>query len=114
MVTIVYPVVKVSTFSTGDKYSFYYHMMEVHVSENAATNRSLEKDFSAPSARSLRRAIEILGWVAVSTLVITRLVAIFDRAGFFFTSSMEFIDPNATFYPSDGRYVQFSYRAERT
>ena len=83
-------------------------MMEVHVGENAATNRSLEKDFSAPSARSLRRAIEILGWVALSTLVITRLVAIFDRAGFFSTSSMEFIDPNATFFPSDGRCVQFS------
>ena len=83
-------------------------MMEVHVGENAATNRSLEKDFNAPSARSLRRAIEILGWVALSTLVITRLVAIFDRAGFFSTSSMEFIDPNATFFPSDGRCVQFS------
>ena len=79
-------------------------MMEVHVGENAATNRSLEKDFSAPSARSLHRAIEKLGWVAVSRLVITRLVAIFDRAGVFSTSSMEFIDPNATFYPSDGRY----------
>ena len=30
---------------------YYYHMMEVHVGENAATNRSLEKDFSAPSDR---------------------------------------------------------------
>ena len=72
-------------------------MMEVHVGENAATNRSLEKDFSAPSARSLRRAIEILGWVALSTLVITRLVAIFNWAGGFSTSSLEFIDPNAPF-----------------
>ena len=82
--------------------------MDIHIGENAATNCSLEKDFSAPSARSLRRAIGILDWVAVSTLVITGLVAIFDRAGVFSTSSVEFTDPNATFYPSDGRYVQFS------
>ena len=71
--------------------------MEVHIGENTATNRSLEKDFSAPSARSLRRAIGILGWVALSTLVITALVAIFDWAGVSSTSSLEFTDPNAAF-----------------
>lgn len=79
------------------------------MSEIAATNPSPEKNFNAPSARSLRRAIEILGWVAVSILVITGLVAIFDRAGFLISaSSMEFTDPIATFNPFDGRYVQFS------
>ena len=79
------------------------------MSEIAATNPSLEKDFSAPSDRSLRRAIETLGWVAVSILVTTGLVAIFDRAGFLIAaSSMEFTDPIATFNAFDGRYVQLS------
>ena len=34
------------------------------MTEIAATDPSLEKDFSAPSARSLRRAFELLGWLA--------------------------------------------------
>ena len=81
----------------------------------AATNPSLGKDFSEPSARSLRRAIETLGWVAVSILVITGLVAIFDRAGFLVSaSSMEFTDPIATFNPNNGRYFNFLYRAKGT
>ncbi len=79
------------------------------MSEIAAPSATAEQDFSAQSARSLRRAIEILGWLAVSILIITGLVAIFDRAGFLVSASnMEFTDPIATFNPFDGRYVQFS------
>ena len=79
------------------------------MSEIAALSATAEQDFSAQSARSLRRAIEILGWLAVSILIITGLVAIFDRAGFLVSASnMEFTDPIATFNPFDGRYVQFS------
>ena len=88
--------------------------MEVHVSENAATNRSLEKDFSAPSARSLRRAIEILGWVAVSTLGITRLVATFDRAGFFQPQARNSSILMLLFILLTGATFNFLYRAGRT
>lgn len=88
--------------------------MEVHVGENAATNRSLEKDFSAPSARSLRRAIEILGWVALSTLVITRLVAIFDRAGFFQPQAWNSSILMLHFSLLTGAAFNFLYRAGRT
>ena len=88
--------------------------MEVHMSEIAATNPSLEKDFSAPSARSLRRAIGILGWVAVSTLVITGLVAIFDRAGVF--QPQEWNSPTLMlrFILLTGATFNFLYRAGRT
>ena len=83
--------------------------MKVHISEVAATNPSLEKDFSAPGARSLRRAIEIIGWVGVSILVTSGFVAIFDRAGFLIAaSSTEFTGPIATFNAFYGRYVQLS------
>tara|TARA_B100001248_G_C27086304_1_gene320615 strand:- start:302 stop:496 length:195 start_codon:yes stop_codon:yes gene_type:complete len=54
--------------------------------EIAATNPSQEKDFSASSARSLRRAIEILGWVAVSILVITGNAQVADTAYAMFTN----------------------------
>ena len=66
-------------------------------------------DFSNPSARTLRKVIEVLGWLAMAVLIYTGLTALFERADFLIeASSVEYTDPIETFNPFDGRYVQFS------
>ena len=68
-----------------------------------------ELEFSAPNARTIRKVIEIAGWLVMAVLLFTGLTAIFGRADFLIdASSQEFTDPIETFNPFDGRYVQFS------
>ncbi len=73
----------------------------------AATPEAL---FSAPSARTLRKVLEIGGWLVMALLLWTGLTSIFGRADFLMeASTVEYSDPIETFNPFDGRYVQFSF-----
>lgn len=65
--------------------------------------------FSASSARTLRKVLEIGGWFVMVILVWTGLVAIFGRADFLVEASgVETANPLETFNPFEGRYVQHS------
>jgi len=65
--------------------------------------------FSAPNLRTLRRVLEVLGWIAVILLICNGLFSIVSRSVFLVDAmGQEFTDPIATFDPFNGRYVQFS------
>ena len=62
-------------------------------------------DFSAAPMPSLRRGLEIIGWIAVAILVITGLTAIIGRADFMLGALAQPIpNPDEVFNPFDVRY----------
>ena len=79
------------------------------MTEMSVDSRTPELEFSAPSARTLRKVLEIGGWLMMVALIFTGLSAIFGRGDFLIEAgSQEFSDPIEQFNPFDGRYVQFS------
>lgn len=79
------------------------------MTDMTAGGGSPELEFSAPSARTLRKVLETGGWLMMAVLIFTGLTAIFGRGDFLIeASSQEFTDPIEQFNPFDGRYVQFS------
>lgn len=65
--------------------------------------------FSAGSDRTLRKVLEVVGWIAVVLLIFNGMTSIFLRADFLIEASqVEYTDPLETFNPFDGRYEQFS------
>jgi len=79
------------------------------MTDMTAGGETPELEFSAPSARTLRKVLEIGGWLMMAVLIFTGLTAIFGRGDFLIeASSQEFTDPIEQFNPFDGRYVQFS------
>ncbi|MCG8414189.1 MAG: DUF2306 domain-containing protein [Pseudomonadales bacterium] len=80
------------------------------MTEMTAGSATPEALFSAPSARTLRKALEIVGWLVMAMLLWTGLTSIFGRADFLMeASTVEYTDPLETFNAFDGRYVQFSF-----
>ncbi len=70
---------------------------------------SPEELFSAPSARTLRKVLDIGGWIVMVALIWTGLTSIFGRADFLVeASAIQATDPLQTFNPFDGRYAQHS------
>ena len=79
------------------------------MTDMTAGGETPELEFSVPSARTLRKVLEIGGWLMMAVLIFTGLTAIFGRGDFLIeASSQEFTDPIEQFNPFDGRYVQFS------
>ena len=79
------------------------------MTDMTAGSASPEELFSAPSARTLRKVLDIGGWIVMAILVWTGLVAIVGRADFLVeASAIQTTDPLETFNPFDGRYVQHS------
>jgi len=62
-------------------------------------------DFSAAPMPTLRKVLEVIGWVLVATLVLTGLTAIFGRTGFMIGAFSEPIaNPEEVFNAFDIRY----------
>lgn len=79
------------------------------MTDMTANGGTPELEFSAPSARTLRKVLEIGGWLMMAVLIFTGLTAILGRGDFLIeASSQKFTDPIEQFNPFDGRYVQFS------
>ena len=79
------------------------------MTDMTAGGETPELEFSAPSARTRRKVLEIGGWLMMAVLIFTGLTAIFGRGDFLIeASAQEFTDPIEQFNPFDGRYVQFS------
>lgn len=79
------------------------------MTDMTAGGASPEALFSADSARTLRKTLEIVGWIAVALLIINGFFSIVLRAGFLVeASTVEYTDALETFNPFNGRYVQHS------
>ncbi len=75
----------------------------------SSKSSSPQDAFSAPPMPAIRKALEILGWIAVIWLIFVGLTSIFGRAGFL-ADAIELApaDPEAALGPFDSRYYEHS------